>query len=74
MHFSALVVSSLAGLGLAIPQPAIDKRYKLTENEIQYNVFEHAATGSQLKYVTNSGICETTPGVNQHSGYISVGE
>ena len=37
-----------------------------------YTVFEHAATGATLDFVTNSGICETTPGVNQYSGYISL--
>ena len=37
-----------------------------------YTVFEHAATGVKLDFVTNSGICETTPGVNQYSGYISL--
>ena len=26
-----------------------------------------------LRYVANSGICETTPGVKQYSGYIDVG-
>jgi hypothetical protein len=45
----------------------------LEDNGIKYKVFEHAATGSKTKIVSNSGICETTPGVNQHSGYFSVG-
>lgn len=27
-----------------------------------------------ISYVNNSGICETTPGVQQMSGYISVGK
>lgn len=35
-------------------------------------VLEHAATGVKLEFVTNSGICETTHGVNQYSGYISL--
>ena len=26
----------------------------------------------KLRYVSNSGICETTPGVNQASGYIDL--
>ncbi|KAF4972372.1 hypothetical protein FSARC_1057 [Fusarium sarcochroum] len=39
-----------------------------------YNVYHHAATRSKLSFVKNSGICETTPGVNQYSGYLSVGE
>lgn len=37
-----------------------------------FTVLEHAATGVKLDFVTNSGICETTPGVNQYSGYISL--
>jgi hypothetical protein len=27
-----------------------------------------------LRYVNNSGICETTPGVHQMSGYIDIGQ
>ncbi len=69
-----LALIALAGLGAALPQEATNKHYKRTENGIQYNVFEHAATDTTLKYVSNSGICETTPGVNQHSGYQTVGE
>ncbi|KAB8078124.1 Alpha/Beta hydrolase protein [Aspergillus leporis] len=38
---------------------------------ITYNVFEHA--GARVEYVNNSGICETTKGVNQYSGYLDVG-
>ncbi|PYH92089.1 putative carboxypeptidase S1 [Aspergillus ellipticus CBS 707.79] len=41
---------------------------------ITYSVFNHAATNASLEIVKNSGICETTPGVNQYSGYLSVGE
>lgn len=37
-----------------------------------FTTLEHAATGVKLDFVTNSGICETTPGVNQYSGYISL--
>jgi hypothetical protein len=29
--------------------------------------------GVRLRYVNNSGICETTPGVHTMSGYIDVG-
>lgn len=39
-----------------------------------YTVFTHAPTGATLEFVNNSGICETTPNVNQYSGYLSVGE
>ena len=40
---------------------------------VEHTVFEHEATGAKIDFVTNSGICETTPGVNQYSGYLSVG-
>jgi carboxypeptidase C (cathepsin A) len=40
----------------------------------KFAVFEHAATQSRLEYVSDSGICETTKGVKQHSGYLTVGE
>lgn len=63
----------LAAVSSALPQQNRDKSYTIKEHDINYNVFDHAATGSQLKFVNNSGICETTPGVNQYSGYVSVG-
>lgn len=54
-----------------MPQQNADK--SSTINEHDYNIFDHAATGSQLKFVINSGIFETTTGVNQYSGYVSMG-
>ena len=58
----------------ALPQPAKkDKRSFVERDGTTYTVFEHAETGAKLEFVTNSGICETTPGVNQYSGYLSVG-
>jgi hypothetical protein len=51
----------------------LDKRYMVERGGVNYTVFEHAATGAKIEYVTNSGICETTAGVNQYSGYLSVG-
>ncbi|KHJ32536.1 putative carboxypeptidase s1 protein [Erysiphe necator] len=50
-----------------------DKRSSYKENEVIRTIFKHDATGATIDYVTNSGICETTPGVNQYSGYLSVG-
>ena len=55
--------------------PASQNRLSVSEkNGIKYNVFEHGATGGKVEFVNNSGICETTPGVNQYSGYFSVGD
>lgn len=63
----------MASLSQAAPAPK-DTRSLVERNGVKYNVFEHAATGARLEFVTNSGICETTPGVNQYSGYLSVGD
>lgn len=71
---AASAALALSGLSFAMPSPGVDKRSVVTrENGVTYDVFEHAATGVKLEYVTNSGICETTKGVNQYSGYLSVG-
>lgn len=72
--FAGLALSSFA---LASPLPsdseAKDKRSFVERDGTNYTVFEHAATGAKIEFVTNSGICETTKGVNQYSGYLSVG-
>ena len=80
MRFSTQVVSAalaLSFLALGSPLPndseAKDKRSFVERDGTNFTVFEHAATGAKLEFVTNSGICETTPGVNQYSGYLSVG-
>ncbi|KAK8045835.1 carboxypeptidase S1 [Apiospora saccharicola] len=67
--------ATFAALATAMPGSTahLDKRYTEKRNGVNYNVFEHAGTSSKLSYVHNSGICETTAGVNQYSGYISVG-
>src|ERR1700761_8473926 len=75
--FPALaVLGSLATLAVTA-LPASDngqnRRYEERSEGIDYSVYEHDATNSKLSYVTNSGICETTPGINQYSGYLSVG-
>ena len=78
------LLSLLAGLAAAryrsSPLPQIehyiptDRRYLVRRHRNKATVFEHTATQSKLEYVSNSGVCETTSGVTQHSGYISVGE
>lgn len=74
---------TLASVGLALGASLVsaapleaalkDKRSFVERNGVNYTVFEHAATGAKMEFVTNSGICETTKGVNQYSGYLSVG-
>lgn len=80
MRFSTQVISAglaLSSFAVASPLPsaseAKDKRSFVERDGANYTVFEHAASGAKLEFVTNSGICETTPGVNQYSGYLSVG-
>ncbi|KAL9110061.1 MAG: hypothetical protein Q9227_005400 [Pyrenula ochraceoflavens] len=70
-----LFAATLCGLTSASPVHSApkDKRWFEERDGVNYTVFEHAATGAKLQFVTNSGICETTPGVNQYSGYLSVG-
>ncbi|KAH6645248.1 putative carboxypeptidase S1 [Truncatella angustata] len=70
---SAVILFSRISIA-ASASPQVDKRYVEVRNEVAYNVLEHAATGMKLSYVNNSGICETTPEVNQYSGYLTVGE
>lgn len=73
---SSLLVSAVAfaGFGSAAPTVTHDKRSVVERAGVVYNVFEHAATGARIEFVNNSGICETTPGVKQYSGYLSVGD
>ena len=69
-------ISSLLTLALAtftVASPHVDRRSFEVRDGVNHTVFEHGATGSTLSFVTNSGVCETTRGVNQYSGYFSVG-
>lgn len=72
---ASLLASAAIFTGLATAAPSLkhDKRSLVERDGVVYNVFEHAATGAKIEFVNNSGICETTPGVNQYSGYLSVG-
>ena len=67
-------ILTLASVTFTIASPVlVDRRSFQVKDGVNYTIFEHAATGATLSYVTNSGVCETTPGVNQYSGYLSVG-
>ncbi|KAF2156758.1 carboxypeptidase-like protein S1 [Myriangium duriaei CBS 260.36] len=69
-----LTAALALGGSLVAASPILkDKRSFVERDGTNFTVFEHAATGAKLEFVTNSGICETTPGVNQYSGYLSVG-
>ena len=79
MFFPTRLIAAIVALGsftTASPVPndaPRDKRSFVERDGTNYTVFEHAATGAKMEFVTNSGICETTKGVNQYSGYLSVG-
>ncbi|KAF2806525.1 putative carboxypeptidase S1 [Mytilinidion resinicola] len=69
----SLLASAAAIIGLTVAAPLKDKRSTTVKDGVTYEVFEHAATGAKLEFVKNSGICEKSAGVNQYSGYLSVG-
>ncbi|KAK4169619.1 putative carboxypeptidase S1 [Cladorrhinum sp. PSN259] len=66
-----LLVLSVRGIALHDGFPK-DRRYLEERDGITYHIVEHARTATKLSFVTNSGICETTAGVNQYSGYLTV--
>ena len=70
--FSSIVILASATFAIA-SLDLVNRRSFLVKDGVEYTVFEHAATGATLSFVTNSGVCETTNGVNQYSGYFSVG-
>ena len=75
MKSATTAVLSLAALTLGAPTSTTKDKFSIVERDgTQFNVFNHAETGASMQFVNNSGICETTPGVNQYSGYLSVGE
>jgi carboxypeptidase D len=68
-----LAIGASGVAALPLESASKDRRSFIERDGTNFTVFEHAATGAKLEFVTNSGICETTPGVNQYSGYLSVG-
>ena len=80
MRFSSFKLVAVGLLGVSSLVTALltegarkDKRSFEECDSVTHTLFEHADTGIKIDFVTNSGICETTPGVNQYSGYFSVG-
>ncbi|KAF2743562.1 putative carboxypeptidase S1 [Sporormia fimetaria CBS 119925] len=73
-HAALFAAASFFSLSVAAPFASHNKRSLVEREGIIYDVFEHAVTGSTIEYVKDSGICETTAGVRQYSGYLSVGD
>jgi len=72
IFFAALVASdrlvqSLSDSGIA------GKSRIISKDGVDFTLFEHYETGAQMEYVSNSGVCESTPKVKQYSGYINIG-
>ena len=74
-----LLLYSFVAVSFAAAAPSLrrvlseDRVSFVERNGVNYTVFNDTSTGAVMEFVTNSGICETTPGVNQYSGYLSVG-
>lgn len=59
------------------PQPDTEKNMRHVvsdDNDLAHTTFYYARTEAKLDYVSDSGKCETTPGVHRHSGYATVGK
>ena len=55
-----------------IPTPRADALYATEQRDgVVHSIWEDPASGATVSFVNNSGICETTPGVNHYAGYLS---
>jgi len=84
MFIQVLASLALATCAFASPAPGMHtgrdappelkgKRSMELRDGVEHTIFEHEPSGAKIDFVTNSGVCETTPGVNQYSGYVEVG-
>jgi len=49
--------------------------YVYAITSVEYTTFDSVAQpDTKLRYVSDSGVCETTPGVHQKSGYVDVAD
>ncbi|KAF8848062.1 alpha/beta-hydrolase [Acephala macrosclerotiorum] len=71
---TTLPSTSSGVLGNPVSKRSAGKRSIEVRDGVSHTIFEHESTGASIDFVTNSGVCETTPGVNQYSGYFSVGQ
>jgi carboxypeptidase C (cathepsin A) len=65
-----LLAAPLLAVAVTVPKKPSYDAFHANPN---VKKFESSVTAATLTYVQNSGICETTPGVQQVSGYITVG-
>lgn len=49
--------------------------YVYAITSVEYTTFDSVAQpDTKLRYVSDSGVCETTPGVHQKSGYVDIAD
>ena len=68
LSIKSLFLTALVFSPVIAGEPKFSRR-----NGVKYEVIKDHVTGSSIEFVKNSGICETTPGVNTYSGYLNVG-
>jgi carboxypeptidase C (cathepsin A) len=77
MHLLGIILLGFLGLvsgtviDHAVPEGSKTRVFK--RDGMTVTVFEHAETGSTMEYMSNIGLCESTPNVKQYNGYLSVG-
>ena len=79
-----MIMNLASWLGLTLPALLVSQTLASPTNKLRRTAsnnatskdisFDHPATGITLELKMNSGICETTPGVNQYSGYLHIGD
>jgi len=73
MHLQPFVSAVVAAVGTVLVHASSlrDSGGPLRTKQLTFR--SQIQNDTNLRYVRNSGICETTPGVAQYSGYIDVG-
>ena len=73
MYLHRLVLSSIAAIVSTVVVKAVSIDINnLDPESISIKFGSENFKDTNLHYVKNSGVCETTPGVTQYSGYVEV--
>lgn len=69
MRLTSFVYGLLSACTFVSAAPELVHELELEERDgLKYNVFRDATLGTEMRFVMNSGVCETTPGVQSVSG------
>lgn len=73
MHLRPLVssITALVVGAVVVHAASLTSANELGTRHLKFR--SRIQSDTSLRYIANSGICETTPGVDQYSGYIDVG-